>query len=193
MTLRLGPITLPWPGKAEHDPYWDFFINTPAADPRNVVPELIKQAPEGVVAPVKADIHTPEITSSHVKEFGFFLGADLMGIVKLTQQEAAEHDTYPYAIITIVKADHDPLRAPGIGGQVPVQDGQYVTFVLAAYIRELGFRATAQLGGDGVQLALRAGLGHLNSQGRLVTPKYGSKVYVADVIYTDIPLAADGS
>jgi len=193
MTLRLGPITLPWPGKTAQDPYWDFFINTPAADPRNVVPELIRQAPEGVVAPVKADIHTPEITSTHVKEFGFFLGADLIGIVKLTEQEAAEHDNYPFAIITIVKADHDPRRALGIGGQVPVQDGQYVTFVLAAYIRELGFRATAALGGDGVELALRAGLGHLNSQGRLVTPKYGSKVYVADVIYTDIPLAADGS
>jgi hypothetical protein len=75
---------------------------------------------------------------------------------------------------------------------VPVQNGLYVTFVLSAWIRELGYRATATIGADGEGLAARAGLGTLDAAGRLVTPRFGTRVHVADVIRTDLPLAADG-
>ena len=33
--------------------------------------------------------------------------------------------------------------AQGIGGQMPVQNGLFITFVLSAWIREFGFRATS--------------------------------------------------
>jgi epoxyqueuosine reductase QueG len=123
-------LKFPWSRKDTHndDPYWDFFINTPPADPTNTVTELLRNAPAGNVFPTQADIHTPEIMAHHVKEMARYFGAELVGIARL------EADT----------------------------------------------------------LAAQAGLGTLNAAGRLVTPQFGAKVYIADAICTDLPLAADG-
>jgi len=198
--LRLGPFKIPWVGEDSHkdDPYWNFFINTPPADIANTVTEMIRSAPEGNVFPTKAELHTPEITSSHVKELASYLGTDLIGITRLTalptagESKGEGDDTYPFAVICAVQADYDPRKAPGIGGQVPVQKGLFITFVLTAWIRELGFRATAVLDPNAEKLAVAAGLGTLNAEGRLVTPKFGARVHVANVIRTDLPLAPDG-
>lgn len=191
MALRLGLLRIPWlRTNSRDDPYWDFFIHTPPSDLANLVTEMIRNAPEGNVFPTKADIHTPEITSSHVKEMARYLGTDLVGIAKLDSK--GETDEYPFAVLCAIQADHDPREAPGIGGQVPVQKGMFITFVLSAWIRELGFRATASPDPNAERLAVAADLGTLNSEGRLVTPEFGCRVYVADVIRTDLPLAADG-
>jgi hypothetical protein len=198
--LRLGPFKSPWVGEDSHqdDPYWDFFINTPPADLANTVTEMIRSAPEGNVFPTKAELHTPDITSSHVKELARYLGTDLVGIARLTalpsvgESKGEGTDSYPFAVICAVQADYDPRKSPGIGGQVPVQKGLFITFVLSAWIRELGFRATAVLDPNAEKLAVAAGLGTLNAEGRLVTPKFGTRVHVANVIRTDLPLAPDG-
>jgi hypothetical protein len=200
---------LPWPGKDSHgdDPYWDFFINTPPEDLTNTVTDLIRKAPAGNIFPTKAELHTPEITASHVKGMAQYFGAELIGIVKLDhhasrplaaegksegQPTNSEAHDLPFAVICAVHADYDPRTSPGIGGQVPVQNGLFITFVLSAWIRELGFRAVIVRDTDTDALAAKAGLGNLNSQGRLVAASFGAKVYVADAIYTDLPLAADG-
>jgi hypothetical protein len=199
--LRLGPFKIPWGGEGSHqdDPYWDFFINTPPADLANTVTEMIRSAPEGNVFPTKAELHTPEITSTHVKELATYLGTDLVGIARLTPPsplprggEGKGDNVYPFAVICAVQADYDPRKAPGIGGQVPVQKGLFITFVLSAWIRELGFRATAVLDPNAEKLAAAAGLGKLNEDGRLITAQYGTRVHVANVICTDLPLAPDG-
>jgi hypothetical protein len=195
VALRLGPLKIPWPRKdardpSTRDPYWDFFINTPPADLANSVAEMIRNAPEGNVFPTKADIHTPEITSSQVKEMARYLGADLVGIARL--DSTGNGEGYPFAVVCAVRADYDPRKAQGVGGQVPAQNGLFITFVLSAWIRELGFRATAAPDPDGERLAAAAGLGNLDPEGKLVTPKYGPRVHVANVIRTDLPLAADG-
>jgi hypothetical protein len=198
--LRLGPFKIPRLGKDSHkdDPYWDFFINTPPADMANTVTEMIRSAPEGNVFPTKAELHTPEITSSHVKELAAYLGTDLIGIARLPslstmgESKSEKESNYPFAVICAVQADYDPRQAPGIGGQVPVQKGLFITFVLSAWIRELGFRATTAFDPDAEKLAVAAGLGILNAEGRLVTPNFGSHVHVANVIRTDLPLAPDG-
>jgi hypothetical protein len=192
VTLRLGPFTLPWRGKNSHkdDPYWDFFVNHPPADLANIVTEMIRNAPDGNVFPTKTELHTPEITSSHVKGMAEYFGAEQTGIVKLDPSENSEG--YPFAVICAVHADNDPRKAQGIGGQVPVQNGLFITFVLSSWIRELGFRATAAPDPNAEKLAAAAGLGTLNNEGRLVTPKFGTNVHVANVIRTDLPLAPDG-
>jgi hypothetical protein len=192
--VRLGPVKIPWIGKnsRKEDPYWDIFINTPPADLANTVTEMIRNAPEGNVFPTKAELHTPEITSSHVKGMAEYFGAELVGIVKLDANGAVSPESYPFAVICAVHADYDPREARGIGGQVPVQNGLFITFVLSAWIRELGFRATAAPDPDAERLAAAAGLGRLNANGRLVTDKFGTHVHVANVIRTDLPLAADG-
>lgn len=192
--FRFGVFGLPWfrtdPGN--DDPYWDRFINSPPADLANSLVETIRRAPEGNVFPTRADIHTPEITSSHVKEMARYVGADLVGIAPLNSSDGGGGDELPFAVVCAVRADYEPREAPGIGGQVPVQNGLFITFVLSAWIRELGFRATVVPNLGGEKLAAAAGLGKLDPAGRLVTRAYGRKVYVADVICTDLPLKADG-
>ncbi|MGH7796509.1 MAG: hypothetical protein ACREQ2_16700 [Candidatus Binatia bacterium] len=183
-----------WSGKQSHrdDPYWNFFIDTPPADLTNTVTELIRKAPEGNIFPTKADIHTPEITSSHVKDMARYFGAALVGIAKLDPETGDHPEGHPFAVLCAVPADYDPQTSPGIGGQVPVQNGLFITFVLSAWIRELGFRATAKQNADAEKLAAQAGLGILDKQGRLVTPSFGANVHVAGAVFTDLPLAADG-
>jgi hypothetical protein len=205
VALRLGRFKLAGLRRDSHknDPYWDFFINTPPADLTNTVTDLIRNAPPGNVFPTKADIHTAEITSSHLKGMAQYFGADLVGIVRLPEnnpfpsplphaaKDKVEED-YPFAVVCAVRAEYDPRTAPGIGGQVPVQNGLFITFVLSAWIRELGFRAKVAQETNGEQLAAAAGLGEINGQGRLVSPQYGA-VHVADIILTDLPLAVDGT
>lgn len=192
MALKLGPLRIPWPvrGHAD-DPYWNTFINTPPNDLANSMIEMIRRAPEGDIFPSKTDVHTPEITSSQVKGLARYLGADLVGIARLAAGETADGEHYPFAVVCAVRADHDPRTAQGVGGQVPVQNGLFVTFVLSAWIRELGFRATASPDLAAEPLAAAAGLGRLDAEGRLVTRAYGTRVHVANVIRTDLPLAAD--
>jgi hypothetical protein len=206
VVLRIGPLNFPRLRKEsrDKDPYWDFFINTPPADLSNYVTEMIRRAPDGNVFPTKADIHSPEITAGHVKELARYLGADLVGIAILApdvpatsalaaeaEGKAVREERYPFAVVCAVRAEYRASEARGIGGQVPVQNGLFITFLLSAWIRELGFRATAKSNVDAERLAVAAGLGQLNSEGRLVTAQYGSRVHVADAILTDLPLVAD--
>jgi hypothetical protein len=187
-------LKFPWSRKDGHDddPYWDFFINTPPADLTNTVTELIRNAPAGNVFPTLADIHTPEITSRHLKEMARYFGAELVGVAQLETNSPNNPDGYPFAVLCAVRAEYDPRVSPGIGGQVPVQNGLFITFVLSAWIRELGFRATVAADLEAEALAAQARLGTLNARGRLVTPQFGAQVYIADAICTDLPLAADG-
>lgn len=184
----------PWPAKDSHrdDPFWDFFVNSAPADRANTVIELMRNAPAGNIFPTKAELHTPEITATHVKGMAEYFGAELTGIAKLDSEAADDAERYPLAILCAVHADYDPRVAKGIGGQMPVQNGLFVTFVLSAWIRELGFRAVARNDGNSNRLAAKAGLGTLDIEGRLITAKHGRNIYVADVIYTDLPMAADG-
>lgn len=196
MALRPVSFRLPWKRSGSgDDPYWDAFINRPPADVRNMIPEIIGKAPEGNVFPTQTELHTPEVTASHVKELALYLQAHRVGIVDLRRQDPELAHGYPFAVVCAVRAEHDPHTAAGVGGQAAVQDGQYVTFIVASWIREMGFRATMKIEVPREQrerLAVAAGLGTLNRDGRLTVAKYGTRIHVADVIFTDLPLVADG-
>jgi hypothetical protein len=191
-----GSLRLPWRRSgADDDPYWAAFITRPPADGRNMIPEIIRNAPEGNVFPTLADLHTPEITSSHVKELGLYLDAKLVGIADLGKQDPQLAHGYPFGIVCVVRAEYDPYTSPGVGGQATVQAGQFVTFIMASWIREMGFRGTMKIDVPRDQrerLAVAAGLGELNGDGRLKVPKYGTRIHVADIVFTDLPLVADG-
>lgn len=179
-------MKLPWLSKSEpEDPYWDFFLNVAPADERNSLLAAIRNAPEGVVNPVKDDIHTPDIMSRHTKELAAYLGADATGIARTERPE------HPYAVLIGMRAPHDPRSAPGIGGQLPIQKGMYVVFILSAWMRELGYQGTAKIAVNNDELAVRAGLGALDGSGRVVSPSLGP-LAIADAILTDLPLAPDG-
>jgi hypothetical protein len=192
MALRLGPIRIPW--RETKDPYWEAFINRPPSDPRNAAEEVLRDAVGGAINPNRTELHTPEITAAHLKELATFLGAERTGIVRLRDSGPSDGtgESYPFAIVCAIKADYDPRTARGVGGQVPIRNGRFVTFTLAAYIREMGRRATNQVPADEQRLAAAVGWGTLDARGRLV-PASGARIHVADeVVHTDLPLAPDG-
>ena len=183
------------------DPYEAFYLNAAPADPRNLIVNRIRQAPDGSVFAVKAETHTPEIMASHVKELGRFFGADLVHItgteglgIDPGGSEAVEDGNaganLPFAVFCLFRAAYDPRESPGIGGHVAALKGAFATFQLSAIIREFGFRAK-RLAGEADSMAAAAGLGTLDEGERLNTPRFGTKVHVADVILTDLPVALD--
>ncbi len=160
-----------------------------------MVPEIIGKAPEGNVFPAPSELHSPQVMSRHVKELALYLNAQLAGIADLGRLDAELSHGYPFALVCAVEARYDPYTAPGFGGQAAVQAGQFVTFILASWIRELGYRATMKIEVPREQrerLAVAAGLGTLNRNERLVVAKHGTRIHVADIIFTDLPLVADG-
>ena len=192
--LATWSAQIPWLGKDSHkdDPYWDFFINTPAADLANTVTEMIRNAPEGNVFPTRTELHTPEITSSHVKGMAEYFGAELIGH-RQTGSQRRIPTGYPFAVICAVHADYDPRtvarnRRPGAGAE-------WLVHQLRSELVDqgVGFSRQAAPDPDAEKLAARAGLGTLNKEGRLVTPQFGANVHVANVIRTDLPLAPTAS
>jgi len=163
------------------DPYWESFINRPPADLNNLIPHGFRQVEPGGVNPVRTEVHSPNVMSTHVKELAQFYGADLVGIVALPER---------FAIVCALQTDYDTREALGIGGQTPAMKGLFATFTLGAYIRELGYAADAS-DVDRERLAAAAGLGSIVN-GHLVTRKFGANVHVADVLLTDLPLEPDG-
>jgi hypothetical protein len=179
----------------QDDPYWDDFINRPPNDVRNMITEIVAKAPEGNIFPTPSELHSPNVTVKHVKELTLYLGGQLVGIADLGKQTSELARGYPYAIVTGMRAAYDPYTSPGPGGQAAAQAGQFVTFIVASWIREMGFRATMKIDvprAEREHLAVAAGLGQLNGDGKLRVPKYGTQIYIADIIFTDLPMAADG-
>jgi hypothetical protein len=187
--------------KAE-DSYEDFFLNAPPADPQNLIVNRIREAPEGSVFAVKADTHTPEVMARHVKELGRFFGADVVHIVETRSLEltpsgsaADDHESdpvgLPLAVFMLFRAEHDPREFPGIGGHVAALKGAHATFQVSAIIREFGFHATRLSLAEPDKAAASVGLGSLNRSGRLKTARLGTKLHIADVILTDLPVKPD--
>ena len=190
-----GVLRLPGRSASGDDPFWDAFINRPPADALNTIPEVVAKAQEGSIVPTQSELHSPNVTSSHVKELANYLGRAPTGIADLTKQDPELAHGYPYAIVCAVRSEYDPYDHPGIGGQAGVQAGQFVTFIVAAWIRELGYQATIKIETTREQrehLASATGVGTRDRSGRFTTPKYGSKVHIADIIFTDLPMQADG-
>lgn len=188
--MHIGQLRIPW-RREKPDPYWDLFVNRTPSDPNNLVANAVRRLPEGNIYPIQTDIHSPAIMSSHVKEFARFLGADLCGIVRLALA-GADAEQYPFGVVCAFTADYDPQRAQGIGGQAPALKGAFVTFVLGAWIRECGYQATRVDDPDRDVLAVQAGLGKRDASGGLISLRGTSRLYVADVLRTDLPLAPDG-
>jgi hypothetical protein len=173
-------------GQAGRDPYWDAFVHKAPADANSLVAEAIRRHPEGSVYPVRSDVHSPAIMSEHIKELARFLGADLCGIAALPSGSS------PFAVVCGFYSDYDPATTAGVGGQAAVLNGAYVTFNVAAWIRECGYRATRDGEGSQEEIAAQAGLTRLDGQGRLIRPRAGRYLYIADLLFTDLPLKPDG-
>jgi hypothetical protein len=183
-----------WRTGGGRDPLWDHFMNYPPADPKNNLTPALQGAPEGRIYPVKTEVSDPHTMSLQIKELGHWVGADLVGVAALQPAHLRPGEPsdapYPFAIVCAIATDYDPTEAKGLGGQLAVQNGAVVNHHLRNYIRELGYRASIGRA-DPLAVAVAAGLGTLDRDGRLVTKMRKAYIYVADAILTDLPLAPD--
>jgi reductive dehalogenase len=103
---------------------------------------------------------------------------------------------HPHAIAITVEMDHRMLRSAPEGASVMESSEQYLrsgilAMKVAAYIRELGFEATAHIDGNYEVIcplvAADAGLGVIGRMGLLMTPLLGPRVRIS-VVTTNLPL-----
>jgi hypothetical protein len=173
------------------DPYWDGFLHRPPADSRNVITSSILEAPTGSVFLNLTEIHDPVAMSGHLKEAAKFFGSDETGIAALpVSGAAAPPGGQQFAVVCLVQAIEEVQENTGIGGQFALQKCATANFNVGSYIRELGYPAEITTE-DAHAYAAAAGLGKLDSDGRLVSPRYGRRVGLAGAVLTSLPLIAD--
>lgn len=187
------------------DPYWDTFIRREPADPRALLGPQLRAAGEGLVYPIKTEVHDPRAMTGHLRELSRFFGADLLGVAACTPEAllgidgqapgdsaapltaAQWAEQFPFAVQAAIAWQYDQERDRGVGGQWGDLKTAVIAFNLASYIRELGYRATTTTL-HSPALAAAAGLGTLTGQGKLRTPQFGEGVWLAYVVVTDLPL-----
>lgn len=163
------------------------------------------------VAPTKAPIsQDPEVLSRHIKRFGYFLKADIMGICRLPGTAVLSHDRngdpieldYRNAIVIVVQKDLPTVEASQgsdwIADALSFEAYEYSSLIaetMANYIRRLGYRALTQSTAAGYSimmppLLLMAGIGEVCRTGIILNPFLGLGFKAAAVL-TDMPLEAD--
>lgn len=139
-------------------------------------------------------------------------GAESVGFTALRDQHLYSHKgrgprrgeplkrTHPHAIAIAVEMDHAMMQAAPQGTSVMESSEQYLrsgvlALKLAAYIRDLGYGATAHIDGNYELIcplvAADAGLGTIGRMGLLMTPDLGPRVRIS-VVTTDMPVKYSG-
>ena len=185
--------------------------------PSNSFSRLMSQAPEGGVHPDRLPVPDPAAMALKIKEVARFFGANVVGITHLDQAYVYSHRArgctadgeksgdpihlpHKYAICMGFDGDYDRyLTCNSHISDVEYQMSKFrhwavTTFMLAAYIREMGYPARAHGQGrtevNPIPLAVNAGLGELGRHGMLIHEEYGSRLHLA-VVTTDLPLTID--
>ena len=165
---------------------------------------------DGEVAPITAPIpQDPQILSQHIKQLGYFLRADIVGICELPQYAIYSHDMmgnevnleHKNAIIVVVDQDYDTMAGStgddwisGSQSFIGYSNTALISCIMADYIRQLGFPARAHHAANYqvlvVPLLLLAGIGEMSRAGIVLNPFLGTR-FKAAVVTTDLPLEPD--
>ncbi|MDO9085259.1 MAG: 4Fe-4S dicluster domain-containing protein [Anaerolineaceae bacterium] len=166
------------------------------------------------VAEEKAPIpHDSEFLTNHIKSFGYFLKADIMGTCKVPESAYYSHDKqgnpiapqFENAIVIVMRKELTAMRASTghdwMGDPISFQSYQHlgmVTETMANYIRRLGWEASPQYGPSFVNkysvllppLLIAAGIGEISRAGIVLNPYLGL-AYKAAAVLTDMPIVPD--
>jgi len=198
------------------DPFRRLFGGGGEGDPNNTLQKIMRDAPEGKVNPNQIPVDDPAEMAEQIKGVAKYLGADVVGITRLDQLYVYSHRARGNAAMG--EKPGDPVNLPHryaiclgfasdyyryMSNNSKISDTEYQfgnnhaivpTFMLASYIREMGYPATAHHHGrslvNPIPLAINAGLGELGRHGMLIHEKYGSRLHLT-VVTTDLPLAVD--
>ncbi len=152
----------------------------------------------------------PEKTSRFITGWLKNTGAHSVGITTLRDYHLYSHKgrgprsgepivkTDEYAVAITTEMDHQMMQSAPEGSSVMESSEQYLrsgvlALKLAAWIKELGYNATAHIDGDYEVIcplvATDAGLGVIGRMGLLMTPDLGPRVRIS-VVTTNMPLIA---
>jgi ferredoxin len=185
-------------------------------NPYNSLQYIMSNVPEGPVSSERTPVSDPAQMARNIKEVARFLGADVVGIATLDPLYVYSHRArgiaamgekpgdrvdlpHHFAICMGFASDYEKF----LSNNSRISDAEYglgnihtipTTFMLASYIREMGYPARAHHYGrsevNPIPLAVNAGLGELGRHGMLIHEEYGSRLHLA-VVTTDLPLAVD--
>jgi reductive dehalogenase len=170
----------------------------------------LAQAVDGEVAKTKAPIpEDPAVLSRHIKQLGYFLRSDIVGICRLPQYAVYSHDmmgkevnlNHKNAIVIVVDQDYDTMLGStgddwisGSQSFIGYSNTALISCIMADYIRRLGYPARAHhaMSYQVVvpPLLLMAGIGEMSRAGIVLNPFLGTR-FKAAVVTTDLPLEID--
>ena len=171
----------------------------------NMVPMV-----DGEVARTKAPLpQDPEALSRHIKQLGYFLRADIVGIAPLPQYAVYSHGldgkpvelNHKHAILIVIDQDYDTMLGSvgddwisGSQSFISYSTSAFIACIMANYIRKLGYPARAHHVFNYqvlvVPLLLLAGIGEMCRAGIVLNPFLGTR-FKAAVVTTDLPLQLD--
>ncbi len=178
---------------------------TPFGSPKSSMSKMMAK-PSGEPKPLNNDIN---VVSRHIKSYGTFMGADLVGICEIPDYAYYSHDKngnpvekkYKYAICIIVDQDYDTLEASngkdwisGAQSYMSYSKAAFTASAMAKYIQSQGFEAKDNHLLDYQvivpPLLELAGIGEMGRYGIVINPSMGSR-FKASVVLTNMPMAID--
>lgn len=164
------------------------------------------------VAPQQIDIDDPARMSAEIKRIARFFGADLCGVTGMDERwlYTARVDVrdmteaplgLPEGMTSVIVLGHEmeadlvatyPSALAGAATGREYSHEAAVVMQLAAYIRNLGYEATASMNDTGLVIpyAIQAGLGEYARNQMVITPQFGPRLRFSK-IFTNLPLAHD--
>lgn len=168
--------------------------------------------PDTPVAPVQVPVEDPQAMAAEIKRVARFFGADLCGITAMDPRwiYASQVDTrdfseapvdLPPGLGNVIVLGHQ-MDAPlvqtypsALAGAATGREYSHeaaIVMQLAAFIRNMGYRAVASMNDTGlvIPFAVKAGLGEYARNQLVITPEFGPRLRFSK-IFTDLPLTHD--
>jgi len=164
------------------------------------------------VAPVQVPVDDPASMAAEIKRVARFFGADLCGITGMDARwiYASQVDTrdfsaapvdLPPGLGHVIVLGHQmdlplvqtyPSALAGAATGREYSHEAAIVMQLAAFIRNMGYRAVASMNDTGlvIPFAVKAGLGEYARNQMVITPEFGPRLRFSK-IFTDLPLIHD--
>ena len=164
------------------------------------------------VAPIRQPVDDPEQMSREIKRIAAFFGADLCGITEMddrwlylsrvdTRDFSDAPNDLPPGMTHVIVMGHQMEEAlvatypSALAGAATGREYSHeasVVMQVAAYIRNLGYEATASMNDTGlvIPFAIQAGLGEYARNQMVITPEFGPRLRFSK-IFTNLPLSPD--
>lgn len=157
---------------------------------------------DGPVNAQQRRVTDPAAMAQEIKQLARDLGADLVGVTRVTDEALYEGHSVPYenAICLGLAMDreemaHVPQERAAAEVMRAYKEISRIAVRLGRRVRDMGWPARAYGNPNStdilqIPLAVNAGLGELGKHGSMISEEFGSNFRLAAVL-TDLPLAAD--